>query len=133
MYALTVYTGGAVDYDHLNRTHIWRHELELRAPSWHWYCPICANADKPDDATVMLRNDKALTRADRAIFVLDGSFTVGTPIEINQKVRQGAWSVCIVHAASRDPGLFVRWWMAQGATVVYNLDEALAWLAASRT
>lgn len=130
---MKVYTGGAVDYAAMDRTHVWRHALEIAAPAFDWYCPICANGDKPDDLTIMLRNNEALKSADRAIFLLDGMFTVGTPLEIEAKVRQGPSSVCILHTVHRRPGLFVRWWQESGAHVAFTKSEALEWLMKSRT
>lgn len=126
-----VYTGGPVDYAALDRTHVWRHVLALRDPAWDWYCPICANQDKPDDATIMDRNMDALLSSARAIFKLDGLFTVGTPVEIYVKMQQAPTSVCIVHQAGM-PGVFVRWWEQMGAAVVFHESEAIEWLARSR-
>ena len=122
-----VYSGGAVDYGHRQRTHLWRHRLE--SPTWAVYCPICANDDFPDLQTLMMRNELALFTAARCVFLLDGMFTVGTPVEIYQRItHRPPPTVCLIHPG--DPGAFVRTWAAAGAAVVQSVEEAIEWLGA---
>lgn len=123
-----VYAGGAVDYNSRAQTHFWRHNLEGSPYAKDVYCPICANDDKPDLHTLMLRNELALFLAERCVFLLDGLFTVGTPVEISMRMsrHRPAASTCIIHPAK--PGAFVLTWQAQGATLVQTQEEAISWL-----
>lgn len=123
-----VYAGGPVDY--ADEAHDWRHDLG-RLPGVAVYCPICANADGPADDVIMERNRMALLAADRAVFLLDGRFTVGTPIEIAYRLEhRGPASVAIVHTAGQ-PGVFVRVWARAGVLVLPSWEGLDQWLLRS--
>lgn len=123
-----LYAGGAIDYADRERTHEWRHEIERRQSRLAVYCPLCANADNPGVETLMRRNELALLRADRAVFLLDGSFTVGTPVEVALRVaRRHPSTVCIVHTAG-SPGAFVKHWQSQGVEVRLRMEDLWGWL-----
>lgn len=122
-----VYAGGPVDYAHREATHQWRHDL-AEMSSLAVYCPICANADHPDIDTIMRRNELALLKAERAVFLLDGRFTVGTPIEIALRVEhRHPSSVAIVHTAG-EPGVFVKVWARMGVLVLPSWEGMPQWL-----
>lgn len=123
----TIYAGGPVDYGQRERTHGWRHDLAAAVPGWEVYCPICANSDQPDLDTLMRRNEIALYRSDRGVFLLDGLFTVGTPIEIAMKVEHGPYNVAIVNQAG-EPGAFLKVWQRMGVTLLSSMSEVPEWL-----
>lgn len=119
-----VYAGGPIDYG-TSKGHPWRHDLE--AAGVEVFCPVCANSDQPLDKDLMMRNELGLLLASRAVFLLDGTFTVGTPVEIALRMeRRHPSTVCIVHPA--EPGAFVRTWRRAGAAVVGSVEEAIKWL-----
>ena len=122
-----VYAGGAIDYADRERTHKWRHDLAKMTMPTPVYCPICANQDEADDETIMRRNTTALATAARAVFLLDGTYTVGTPVEIGQRVAYlPPETVAIVHPGP--PGVFVRVWQKNGVFVVPTFEELEPWL-----
>ena len=94
------------------------------------YCPICAAADYDTDIDIMRSNQQALMGADRAVFLLDGTFTIGTPVEIEiwSRLRDPRLAA-IVHPDK--PGLFVRQWHRDGFHVVRSMGEAVEWLRQS--
>lgn len=125
-----VYAGGAVDYAHRDRTHLWRHDLD-EYTDMDIYCPICANEDHPGIDKIMLRNELALFTAKRCVFLLDGSFTVGTPVEIALRIeRRHPSTICIVHTAG-EPGVFVQTWARMGAVVLPSMSGVPQWLGRS--
>ena len=118
--------GDPLSYAHRDQSDGWRHRLAEHG--WEVYCPLCANTDSPDDATIMERNDTALLSTDRAVFLLDGWFTVGTPVEIQRRVDlRNPTTAAIVHTAGK-PGVFVRTWQRQGVLVVPSFEELTPWL-----
>lgn len=130
--SLEIYAGGAIDYT--DNGHQWRHDLEgyigVR-DRFLVYCPICANKNSYTAAAaadLMARNEAALLRADICVFLLDGTFTVGTPVEIYMRLQaKGPAGILIVHANGA-PGMFVAAWEAAGVAVVESWEEAAQWL-----
>jgi hypothetical protein len=122
-----IYAGGAIDHAKREASHQWRHDLEAFAPTYRVYCPLCANEDKPGLDEIVRRNEEALLTADRAVFLLDGTFTVGTPVEIYLRMqRRDPATVAIVHPD--EPGVFVQMWQEMGALVVPTLRLVRPWL-----
>lgn len=124
-----VYAGGPVDYTDIQSSHAWRHELAEAAleAGLTVFCPICANKETKDEQKIIHRNEMALFAADLAVFLLDGAFTVGTPIEIHTRLeRRGPGTMAIIHPGPQ--GVFVRQWKAQGVLVVPSLEPIPGWL-----
>lgn len=126
-----VYAGGSIDYiterDHA--TDGWQHRLAAFVPeSVVVYCPKCANAARHAPREIIDYNMVALLQvASWAVFVFDGSFTIGTPIEaFLWMAGKQADRACIVHPGPT--GIFVQAWMQAGATVVTSVEEAGEWL-----
>lgn len=131
---IKVYAGGPIDYStgHAKLPHALIDALAFAGVEV--YCPQCENTMpsgevEPDDFRIMDRNKAALARANRAVFLLDGTFTVGTPVEIADWIKiHRARAAAIVHPG--EPGLFVRMWALQGVKVFKTVEEAAAWLVA---
>ena len=72
----------------------------------------------------MRRNWDAVNDCDVLVaFISTASFSVGTPIEVWEKVRQRPESVVIVHWSEDGAlGLFVRWWQSRGVEVINAVD-----------
>lgn len=122
---MKVYAGGAIDYVKPGDGHTWRHGLPGDV-----FCPICENATGADALQVIRRNTEALLAADRAVFLLDGTFTVGTPIEISVRLEHApVATVAIVHPGV--PGVYVRFWGSLGVPVLGDLGAARRWLLAA--
>lgn len=113
---ITVYAGGAIDYAEVN-TDAWRHELPGLV-----YCPQCENRGVADPEEIIARNTTALLEADVGVFLLSGQFTVGTPVEIHQRMEVKPETTIIVHPGPI--GVFVHVWHLRGAFVVRSLPSA---------
>ncbi len=121
-----IYGGGPIDAAGFHSTASWPHSLLDSITVGFIYCPRCAVQPLDTDDDIMIRNMRALADADLAVFLLEG-ITVGTPVEIDWKVAQDdADKVLIVHPA--EPGLFVRQWAKDGATVVRSMMGVEPWL-----
>lgn len=115
-----IYAGGAVDYSN-GAGHAWRHALGVSV-----FCPICENVGLHDAELIMVNNTRALLSCDAAVFLLDGTFTVGTPVEIHNRLgARGPESMLIIHPGRT--GVFVRYWASLGVEIVSSFDEARVW------
>lgn len=75
----------------------------------------------------MARNASALEMADLALFRLDGTFTIGTPIEIAVRQESKPQGVAIWIDPDMD-SLFTRWFARKGALVLRSEEEVKTWL-----
>lgn len=134
-----IYAGGAIDYRVRGHDFDWQHVIggpipgAAEPPTLQYrgetiYCPRCENRTGGDKET-MKRNRGALAEARMAVFVLDGSYTIGTPVEIEWRMtlwRNRPESTIVIHPGP--PGLFVRRWVMMGARLAQTIEEALPWL-----
>lgn len=131
--AKTVYCGGAIDYDPDRHATSWIHDLVERIDffkppvSLGVYCPRCTNADA-SEAETMARNAHFLRQAELALFRLDGTFTIGTPIEIDRRLTARPAGVAVWVDRGLESGLFVREFSLRGAVLLHEREEAAEWL-----
>lgn len=126
-----IYAGGAIDYTTHDPTTSWQHRLpELIGlePVGGVFCPRCANLGNTDDEAVIRNNARALEDAELALFLLDGTFTVGTPIEIHQRIMLSLNLGTVIIHPNGPPGLYVRVWERQGVRVFKSFGEVGRWL-----
>lgn len=127
-----IYGGGAVDAVRHHDEGSWPHIL-FSLYDVQVYCPRCAVEPGDTDERVMSRNRDALLVAEWAAFLFDGTFTVGTPIEVEWRLET-VWrrdTTAIINATPLWPGLFMRRWRDMGAVILNKIEEVPGWLARS--
>lgn len=92
------------------------------------FCPRCAVEPTDTDDDILNRNFEQVYAAPLAVFRIDGTFTIGTPIEMQQRVQTRPAGTVIWADLDFAGGLFIRRFVAMGALLATDESEVRSWL-----